>query len=309
MITFSNVTKQFSKVKAVDQLSFAVQPGEIFALLGPNGAGKTTSVRMILQLLQPDAGTIRYGESLLKAGELLRTRIGYLPEERGVYQDTPILKTLVYLASLRGMDPVRGRAVARQWLERFALADRAADKVSTLSKGNQQKIQFIAAIMHKPDFAILDEAFSGFDPINQEVISDLIRELRNEGTTILLSAHQMQLVERIADRILLLSGGRELMSGTMDELRTRMGEGQKLEVTFTQLSHPELLSASTQLDARQDVTTGQWVVMPRPGVPLNQVLEVLTRAGSVDTLRTTQANLHDIFIQSFGVNNGGSDEA
>ena len=122
--------------------------------------------------------------------------------------------------------------------------------------------------MHKPDFAILDEPFSGFDPINQEVISDLIRELRNEGTTILLSAHQMQLVERIADRILLLSGGRELMSGTMDELRTRMGDGQKLEVTFTQLSHPELLSASTQLDARQDVTTGQWVVMPRPGVPL-----------------------------------------
>ena len=309
MITFTQVTKQFSKVRAVDDLSFTVQKGEIFALLGPNGAGKTTSVRMLLQLIRPDAGTIQYRNSLLDAGSLNRTRIGYLPEERGIYQDTPILKTLVYLSSLRGMPATDARKRALVWLERFGIADRAGEKVSTLSKGNQQKVQFIAAVMHAPEFAILDEPFSGFDPINQEVISDMIRELRDNGTTILLSAHQMQLVERISDRILLLSGGRELMSGTMEELRRRMGDGQKLEVFFTELSDEGLLTHSSLLDVHKDEVTGMWEVMPRPGVALNDALSVLTQAGTIETLRTTQANLHDIFIQSFGVTNGGQDEA
>lgn len=309
MITFTQVTKQFSKVRAVDDLSFTVQKGEIFALLGPNGAGKTTSVRMLLQLIRPDAGTIQYRNSLLDAGSLNRTRIGYLPEERGIYQDTPILKTLVYLSSLRGMPATDARKRALGWLERFGIADRAGEKVSTLSKGNQQKVQFIAAVMHAPEFAILDEPFSGFDPINQEVISDMIRELRDNGTTILLSAHQMQLVERISDRILLLSGGRELMSGTMEELRRRMGDGQKLEVFFTELSDEGLLTHSSLLDVHKDEVTGMWEVMPRPGVALNDALSVLTQAGTIETLRTTQANLHDIFIQSFGVTNGGQDEA
>ncbi|MCC5927128.1 MAG: ATP-binding cassette domain-containing protein [Bacteroidetes bacterium] len=306
MITFSKVTKQFSRVRAVNELSFTVNQGEIFALLGPNGAGKTTSLRMLLQLINPDEGAIRYSESLLTEGKLERTRIGYLPEERGIYQDTPILKTLVYLASLRGMPTSDARKSAMEWLERFEIADRAADKVSTLSKGNQQKIQFIASIMHGPEFAILDEPFSGFDPINQEVISDMIRGLREQGTTILLSAHQMLLVERIADRLLLLSDGRELMSGTMLELRRKMGDGQKLEVQFSALTSPSLLVESSLLDAREDTATGMWQVLPRPGVPLNDALQVLTQAGRIETLRTAQANLHDIFIQSFGTTNGGN---
>jgi ABC-2 type transport system ATP-binding protein len=309
MITFSHVTKQFSRVRAVDNLSFTIKEGEIFALLGPNGAGKTTSVRMLLQLLQPDKGAIHFSETLLASGRLERSRIGYLPEERGIYQDTPILKTLVYLAALRGMPARQARSSALQWLERFGLTDRATDKVSTLSKGNQQKVQFIAAVIHQPQFAILDEPFSGFDPINQEVISDLIRGLRDQGTTILLSAHQMQLVERIADRILLLSGGKELMSGTMEELRQRVGAGQKLEVRFAKLQRPDLLIGSDQVLAHQDGSNGTWQVMPNAGVSLNEVLQLLTAAGSIESLRTSEANLHDIFIQSFGVTTEAGDEA
>jgi ABC-2 type transport system ATP-binding protein len=309
MITFSNVTKQFSKVRAVDNLSFTVNKGEIFALLGPNGAGKTTSVRMILQLIQPDKGTITCSDSLLTDGRLERTRIGYLPEERGIYQDTPILKTLIYLASLRGMPAGEAKSRAVEWLKRFGIADRAGDKVSTLSKGNQQKVQFIASVMHEPEFAILDEPFSGFDPINQEVISDMIRELRNQGTTILLSAHQMQLVERIADRILLLSGGKELMSGTMDELRKRVGAGQKLEVRFEELARPELLADATRMQAHYDHAAATWQVLPQPGESINDVLQLLTAAGTIESLRTSEANLHDIFIQSFGVTKEDGNEA
>jgi len=309
MITFSHVTKQFSRVRAVDDLSFSVEKGEIVAFLGPNGAGKTTSLRMILQLIQPDKGYIHYAESLQTSGKLEKSKIGYLPEERGIYQETPILKTLIYLASLRGMPKDQAHTSAVDWLVRFGLKDRANDKVSSLSKGNQQKIQFIASVIHKPDFAILDEPFSGFDPINQEIISNLIRTLRDEGTTILFSAHQMQLVERIADRIILLSGGKELMSGTMQDLRKHMGDGQKLEVSFSGDVLSEQLYTSEILIAEQDSVTGMWQITPRPGIALNEALHVLTSAGNIETLRTTEVNLHDIFIQSFGVKQGEENEA
>lgn len=301
MISFDQVTKQYSRVRAVDELSFTLNRGEIFALLGPNGAGKTTSVRMLLQLIHPDSGEIRYGDELIHDGWLDRYRIGYLPEERGIYQDSPILKTLVYLASLRGMSTEEAKNSSLKWLEQFGIADRAGDKVSTLSKGNQQKVQFIASIIHNPLFAILDEPFSGFDPINQEIISGMIRELRNNGTTILISAHQMQLVERIADRILLLADGKELMNGTMDELRKQSGTGQKLEVRFSQLLHADKLTENDLITAIQDEESGAWLVMPKRGVSLNDLLQFIAEAGSIESLRSSEANLHDIFIQSFGM--------
>ncbi|TVR34012.1 MAG: ATP-binding cassette domain-containing protein, partial [Balneolaceae bacterium] len=210
MLQFENVVKKFAKVRAVDELSFEIRKGEIFALLGPNGAGKTTGVRMIMQIMEPDSGSITFDPSIMKGGKVDRSKLGYLPEERGLYQDAPIMKTLIYLSTLRGSDPAEAEKKASEWLDRFGILDRQADKISTLSKGNQQKVQFIASILHEPDFVVLDEPFSGFDPINQERISDCIRELRESGMTILLSAHQMQLVERIADRILLINNGREL---------------------------------------------------------------------------------------------------
>ena len=196
------IKKEFTQVNAVDRLSFDVFEGEIFALLGPNGAGKTTTVRMLMGIIRPDSGVIRYSLSASEAPFDL-SELGYLPEERGLYRDMPVLRTLAYMGTLQGMTRKEARSAAMQWLERLGLKERAEDKLDALSKGNQQKIQFISAVLHRPRFLIFDEPFSGLDPINQELISDLIRQLRDEGATILLSAHQMQLVEMIADRLLL----------------------------------------------------------------------------------------------------------
>jgi ABC-2 type transport system ATP-binding protein len=307
MLTFSNVTKQYSKVTAVDHLSFSIQKGEIFALLGPNGAGKTTSVRMIMQIIEPDSGKIRFDPGLITSKGVDRRLLGYLPEERGLYQETPILKTLVYLAALRGKEPGWARKEAIKWLERFGLKERMYDKISALSKGNQQKVQFISSILHEPDFVVLDEPFSGFDPINQEFISDCIRELRQSGMTILLSAHQMQLVERIADRILLISDGKELVSGTLEEIRQTIISGQKIVVKYEGDVNSDQLGAIQGISGCQVIGEGEWEVYLNEGVVLNGILSGLALAGTINDLKTAETNLHEIFIHSFK-NRGHVDE-
>ena len=197
MIAIRNVVKQFATVVAVADVTLDVARGEIFALLGPNGAGKTTLLRMILGLLLPDRGRIEF------AGYAVRPpphEIGYLPEDRGLYPDVNVIDTLTHFGALRGMDRRVARASALDWLKRMDLADRAREQLKAFSKGNQQKIQFISAILHQPVLAVLDEPFSGLDPLNQDFFLSLIQELRASGTTVVLSAHQMQLVERSADR-------------------------------------------------------------------------------------------------------------
>lgn len=303
MLQFENVVKKFAKVRAVDELSFEIRKGEIFALLGPNGAGKTSSVRMIMQIMEPDSGSITFDPSIIKNGKVDRSKLGYLPEERGLYQDAPIIKTLVYLSTLRGNDPAAAQKKASVWLDRFGILDRQADKISTLSKGNQQKVQFIASILHEPDFAILDEPFSGFDPINQELISDIIRELRENGMTILLSAHQMQLVENIADRILMINHGKELMSGTLDDIRRKTISDKKLIVTYSGEVKHELFEQSDQIKNSVLTSAGDWEIYFSENYSLNAVLKILTDAGSVNNLKTSDVNLHEIFIESFA--NGG----
>ncbi|TVQ02620.1 MAG: ATP-binding cassette domain-containing protein [Balneolaceae bacterium] len=307
MLTFSNVTKQYSKVTAVNHLSFSIQKGEIFALLGPNGAGKTTSVRMIMQIIEPDSGKIRFDPGLITGKGVDRRLLGYLPEERGLYQESPILKTLVYLAALRGKEPGWARKEAIKWLERFGLKERMNDKISALSKGNQQKVQFISSILHEPDFVVLDEPFSGFDPINQEFISDCIRELRQSGMTILLSAHQMQLVERIADRILLISDGKELVSGTLEEIRQTIISGQKIVVKYEGDVNSGQLGAIQGISGYQVIGEGEWEVYLNEGVVLNGILSGLALAGTINDLKTAETNLHEIFIHSFK-NRGHVDE-
>ncbi|MDG5765878.1 ATP-binding cassette domain-containing protein [Balneolales bacterium ANBcel1] len=299
ILTLSSVVKEFQKAKAVDELSFSVEDGEIFALLGPNGAGKTTTVRMIMQIIQPDRGEIRFDPAINGQGRVMRSRLGYLPEERGLYQDMPVLENLVYLAGLCSNDPNSIRKEALQWLERFGLADRKRDKVSALSKGNQQKIQFIASILHRPALAVLDEPFSGFDPINQELMSDVIRDLRNAGTTILLSAHQMQLVERIADRILLLDSGRERICGTLAEIRKKTISARKIEVGFDAGVDPSALSRIPGIKAVESLEQEVWTVYPEENADLNRILNGFTEAGRVRHLQTADAGLHEIFLHSF----------
>ena len=319
MLTFTDVTKRYSKVTAVDRLSFSIDNGEIFSLLGPNGAGKTTSLRMIMQIIKPDSGYIRFGPSISAANARIpgpypsipasntadRTRLGYLPEERGLYQDAIVIKNLVYLATLRGKDPAWARKKGIEWLDRFGLKDRMNDKVSTLSKGNQQKVQFITSILHEPDFVVLDEPFSGFDPINQELISDCIRELRDGGMTILLSAHQMQLVERIADRILLINNGRELVSGTLSEIHKKTVSDTKILVQFSGDTDASKFDSIPHIRGFQLSSDGHWEFFLDDASSLNDILNGLASAGNIISLKTTEANLHDIFIQSFTNDNQG----
>ncbi len=214
-LTIDRVEKRYATVLAVAGISLEVQPGEAVALLGPNGAGKSTLLRMLVGITRPDTGRIFWegGATSLPPADL-----GYLPEDRGLYQDMPIKRTLAYFARLRGVPGSKAEQLTTQWLERFELGNRANEKLSALSKGNQQKVQFAAAILHSPRFAILDEPFSGLDPINQELFLSIVRELRAGGTTLLFSAHQMSLVERMADRVMVMHQGKELLHGRIADL-------------------------------------------------------------------------------------------
>jgi ABC-2 type transport system ATP-binding protein len=172
IVQVEKVEKSFAEVRAVDGISFEVRPGEVFALLGPNGAGKSTLVRMLVGILRPDAGEIVYGLGAAPGGLPAVDELGYLPEDRGLYRDMPVARTLAYFGILRGIERRAAEKAAGAWLERLGLADRAADKLETLSKGNQQKIQLAAAVLHRPRFALLDEPFSGLDPLNQQLLRD-----------------------------------------------------------------------------------------------------------------------------------------
>ncbi|NOT33298.1 MAG: ATP-binding cassette domain-containing protein [Candidatus Eisenbacteria bacterium] len=215
LLEVRSIAKRYGDLQAVHPLTFEVRRGEIFGFLGPNGAGKTTTLRMLLGITRPDGGEVRFDG----ARGLDPMRAGYLPEERGLFDDMPILETLVYLGELHGMRASDARTEATTWLDRFGLADRARTRLGILSKGNQQKVQLAAALLHRPALAVLDEPFSGLDPLNQELLFGVLNELCASGSAVLLSAHQLDLVERLAHRFLLISRGRAVLQGTLDEIR------------------------------------------------------------------------------------------
>jgi len=216
-VEVSHVAKSFGDTHAVVDVSFDVGTGDIFGLLGPNGAGKTTTIRLMLDIFKPDRGTV----SILGGPmtEEKKDRIGYMPEERGLYQDIQLESCLLYLASLKGMSATDARERAGDLLERFDLAAHKNKKVKDLSKGMQQKAQIINTIIHRPELIIIDEPFTSLDPINTQMVKDLIRELRDEGTTIMMSTHQMHQVDELCDRILLIDEGRDLLYGGLDDIR------------------------------------------------------------------------------------------
>ncbi|MCU0511104.1 MAG: ATP-binding cassette domain-containing protein [Anaerolineae bacterium] len=216
-IHIERINKSYGDFRAVSDLSFAVQHGEIFALLGPNGAGKSTTIRMILDIIQPDSGRIAvFGAPLTDAA---RNRIGYLPEERGLYKSVPVLEMLVYLGRLKGLSGSEAKKRGLALLERFELAEYARKKVSDLSKGMQQKVQFAVTILHEPDLIIIDEPFSGLDPVNRLVIKNLLLEFRQRGGAVVMSTHQMNQVEEMADRMLMISRGQQKLYGPVDDIR------------------------------------------------------------------------------------------
>jgi len=216
-IEVTNISKSFGATQAVADVSFAVERGEIFGLLGPNGAGKTTTIRIILDIFKSENGTV----SILGGpmNEAKKDRIGYMPEERGLYQDIALENCLLYLSSLKGMSKAEARASLDGYLERFDLAVHKKKKVKELSKGMQQKAQIINTIIHNPELIIIDEPFTALDPINTQLVKDLMNELREQGSTIVMSTHQMQQVEELCDRIVLIDEGRDVLYGNLDEIR------------------------------------------------------------------------------------------
>lgn len=221
MLVVANLKKEFAAVRAVDGVSFEVRRGEIFGLLGRNGAGKTTTIRCVLNIFKPDSGDIRFdGQPFSDA---TRNRIGYVPEERGLYRKSKLLDTILYFAGLRGMDARKARAEAGRWLMRFSLQDYAHRKVEELSKGNQQKVQFIVSIIHDPELVVLDEPFSGLDPVNQILLKDILLELKQRGKAIIFSTHQMDQAERLSDSLCLIERGRVVLKGTVRDVKRQYG--------------------------------------------------------------------------------------
>ncbi len=318
ILSVREVRKTFGSLKAVDGVSFDVAPGEILGFLGPNGAGKTTTLRMILEITRPDAGVVAWHGG----GALDRRRVGYLPEERGLFEDATVAGMLAYLGTLRGMDQRSAHEAAAHWLERIGLADRAKHKVGTLSKGNQQKVQFAGAIVHRPALAVLDEPFSGLDPINQELIITLIRELRDEGTAVLLSAHQLNLAERLCDRFYLIARGRGVLNGTLEAIRREVarGAGEVLQVDLRpngaaaadgrpdELVRAVMPAADCRLEPGPDRTVRLEASLPQ-ATDLSPILAALSARYAIERVDMRSLSLHEIYLRAVPDGSAGAEAA
>ncbi|HEX6373578.1 MAG TPA: ATP-binding cassette domain-containing protein [Longimicrobium sp.] len=299
IVSIEGVTKRFGAVTAVDDVSLQVRRGEVFALLGPNGAGKSTLIRMLLGLQRPDEGRIAYrldGTPSAPRPE----QVGYLPEDRGLYPEIKVLRTLVYFGALRGMERRAARTAADGWLERMGLGDRGGEPLKALSKGNQQKVQFITAVLHRPRFAVLDEPFSGLDPINQDIFLELIREMRDGGMTILLSAHQMQLVERLADRVMVMNRGRPVLHGTLPEIRRRWTRETRLVLRVAGDADGAVLGAHPSVLRVEPSAPGELTLYLAPDAPLNPVLAAAAQAMEVREVHSAPVTLHEAYVRAVG---------
>ena len=300
IIAVDRVVKRFAGHVAVDGLSLAVPPGVIYGLLGPNGAGKTTTIRMIMNVFVPDEGTVRlFGGP--GTGRDHSARIGFLPEERGLYPKMRVLDVLIFLAQTKGVDRRTARTKASEWLERLGLAEWGMRKVNELSKGMQQKVQFISTVLHDPDLLIMDEAFSGLDPVNSEVLRNTVLDLRRNGKTILFSTHIMEQAEQLCDHITIIARGKKLVDGSLADVKQRHG-GRHVSVAFdghTGSAAP--VFANRQLIAKvQDF--GQYAELElAPGADAQEILAALVSSGArLTRFEIVTPSLHKIFVDLVG---------
>lgn len=296
ILNVNAINKYFQNIKAVNDVSFAIGRGDIYAFLGPNGAGKTTTLRMLLDIIKPDQGQIEWRLDGKHTCFPHAAQIGYLPEERGLYLDIPILNSLVYLASIRGMNKLQAKKSAMEWLERFGLANRAKEKLQVLSKGNQQKIQFLASILHKPEFAILDEPFSGLDPLNQEMFIEFIKEINNQGTTILLSAHQMPLIEKVADKLFLINNGTELYNGSLKGIYNEFGEKVIIELQLESKADERVLHGLSGIESVTYLDDSRVKLEFGKQSDMKSILHDLAAIDGICDLTSHKPDLHEIFL-------------
>lgn len=290
MLEVSNLRKSFGETVAVDGLSFTIKPGEIMGLIGPNGAGKTTTFRLILNLLVANAGqTLWNGESI---GEGLLDNIGYLPEERGLDEKLTVEQQLLYLGQLNGMTKREVTESIDIWMDRFQVKGDRKDKISSLSKGNQQKVQLIATLMHEPDLIILDEPFSGLDPVNAELLEDGIRHAAKRGASIIFSSHNMANVESLCQSVVMLKNGRQVLGGTIDEVKSlfeRLKIYLEAPIATVELEAISGVQSVEQLDARHRLIHIEQEAVGR------DVFEAAHQSGTVYQFSQQAPTLEEIF--------------
>ena len=304
ILQFSNVCKKYGAFTAVEDMSFSIPRGSIYGFLGPNGAGKTTTLRMVLDILKPDSGSINIlGEpSALK----VRQRIGYLPEEKGLYKKMKAWAIISYFATLKGMDKSAAKTRAFELLEMYGLTDFAEARVEALSKGMAQKVQVLSAIAHRPELVILDEPFSGLDPVNQEVLENLINDMAAAGQTVIFSTHIMQHAERLCDRMLLIAKGRKIFDGTLDQARGIIPRRVILECQgdIAPILHTEGILGATEktgAEAREAGDTRHWEIQIHESANPQVILQRCFENGiPLTRFDYTQPSLHDVFVHLVG---------
>jgi ABC-2 type transport system ATP-binding protein len=298
VVELRNVTKRFDEFVAVNDLSFEVRQGTIFGFLGPNGAGKTTSIRMIVNITAPDDGEIKVlGEHVSAA---IQQRIGYLPEERGLYKKMKVGEQLIFFAALKGVKTAEAAKRADHWLARMELSDWKNKTPVEMSKGMQQKVQVIATVLHDPDFLILDEPFSGLDPVSTELLKDVILDLKKQGKTIIFSTHQMQQVEQMCDDICLINRSKKVLGGSLKDVKRSFG----LNTVRIGFEGDEAFLTS-DLIKKQNRFANYSEVLLQDGVDAQDVLQRALAAGvRVNHFELVEPSLNDIFIESVKKTNG-----
>jgi ABC-2 type transport system ATP-binding protein len=291
-IELKNVSKSFGKFCAVDGLTFRVPSGVMFGLLGPNGAGKTTSIRMIMDITAPDSGEITIlGQPMDRA---MQNRIGYLPEERGLYRRMKVIDHLYFLAAIKEVDRPTAKKRIEGWLDKMELRPWLNKKVEALSKGMQQKVQFIATIVHDPDILILDEPFSGLDPINTALMKEYFREFREKGKTIIFSTHVLEQAEKLCDQICLMARARKILEGSMPELKRQFSQNQvrlSADATLGEVaSLPGVVSAQP--------VNGGFILALAPGTDQREFLKHAIETLRVDAFSQKEPELEEIYLRA-----------
>lgn len=300
IIKVNHVSKRFTNHVALDDVSLAIPEGSIYGLLGPNGAGKTTLIRIINHITAPDSGSVEFMGHPLTASDVVN--IGYLPEERGLYKKMKVGDQALFFARLKGLSTKEATAELRKWFDRFGISDWWNRKVEELSKGMAQKIQFIVTVLHRPKLLIFDEPFSGFDPINAELLKNEILRLRDQGATVIFSTHNMESVETLCDDITLINRSHNILSGNVNEIRTRMGQGL-YRLSFE--GNPDILLAalgdsvvehSFETEVNSPVTSAR--LRLRPEIPLRQTISRANEAVELVSFDRALPSMNEIFIST-----------
>ena len=291
ILRLENISKSFGKLEAVNELSLNVAPGTTYGFLGPNGAGKTTTIRMIMEIILPDTGQILIKNQPNTAREIL-DRVGYLPEERGVYPKMKVLEALEFFAELKGMKRPHYAPRITAWLERFGMAEVRDKKMNELSKGNQQKIQFLTTVLHEPDLIILDEPFMGLDPLNADLVKAVILEQKSRGAAIVFSTHLMESAEKLCDAICLINKGRKVLDGEVKQVKRNFGRNS---VILAYDGKSDFLKNNGIIERYND--SGNYVeIQLRPGASPQALLATALPQAEIFRFEVVEPSLHEIFL-------------